>query len=353
MNIIKSTRQYEEWLARQLKIVQPDLQIKHQRMQASLFEFFRATFYRWAQLWPEICKPLNDAPKATAVGDLHVENFGTWRDAEGRLVWGINDFDEAFRYPYTYDLTRLLTSVLLARSEEHLQIDVKEIAATVLDGYRASMKCAGKALVLSDEQTPLREMAIHRLKEPGHFWARLESQHRVNQPPREVKKMLKAALPKKSERVVYAHRIAGLGSLGHERYIAIAIDHGGRIARETKARCPSACVWAGARREKDGYRQILKNAVRCPDPTIELTDHWLIRRLSPDCSRIELADLPHQRDERALLWSMGWETANIHLGDGDRSEILKDLAKRSIASVTQSAIQMRDALESDWQRWRA
>jgi len=34
-----------------------------------------------------------------AVGDLHVENFGTWRDAEGRLIWGVNDFDEAWRLP--------------------------------------------------------------------------------------------------------------------------------------------------------------------------------------------------------------------------------------------------------------
>jgi hypothetical protein len=35
------------------------------------------------------------APVVTGVGDLHVENFGTWRDADARLVWGVNDFDEA------------------------------------------------------------------------------------------------------------------------------------------------------------------------------------------------------------------------------------------------------------------
>ena len=45
-----------------------------------------------------------------AIGDLHLENFGTWRDAEGRLVWGINDFDEAWALPYTNDLIRLATS---------------------------------------------------------------------------------------------------------------------------------------------------------------------------------------------------------------------------------------------------
>ncbi len=49
-----------------------------------------------------------------AVGDLHVENYGTWRDPEGRWVWGINDFDEAFPMAFTIDLVRLSTSTLFA-----------------------------------------------------------------------------------------------------------------------------------------------------------------------------------------------------------------------------------------------
>ena len=52
-------------------------------------------------------------PKVLAVGDLHIENFGTWRDSEGRLVWGVNDFDETWRLPYTQDLVRLTTSTLI------------------------------------------------------------------------------------------------------------------------------------------------------------------------------------------------------------------------------------------------
>ena len=50
-----------------------------------------------------------------AVGDIHLENFGTWRDADGRLVWGVNDFDEAAEMPYALDLIRLATSALVAR----------------------------------------------------------------------------------------------------------------------------------------------------------------------------------------------------------------------------------------------
>ena len=77
-------------------IHQKHLLRKHEKMKKDLFAFFRATFYRWIQVWPEVCPDLTSAPMVLAVGDLHFENFGTWRDAEDRLVWGVNDFDEAF-----------------------------------------------------------------------------------------------------------------------------------------------------------------------------------------------------------------------------------------------------------------
>ena len=79
-------------------------------MKESVFAFLRATYYRWIQVWPEVCPQLVSAATVLAIGDLHVENFGTWRDIEGRLVWGINDFDEAYPLPYTNDLVRLASS---------------------------------------------------------------------------------------------------------------------------------------------------------------------------------------------------------------------------------------------------
>src|SRR6195256_6741362 len=114
MNIVKATKKYEAWLALQTPIVGPDLEIKHEEMAKSVFSFLRATFYRWVQVWPEVCPESYKAPRVLGVGDLHVENFGTWRDSDGRLVWGINDFDEADHYPHTSDLVRLATSALLA-----------------------------------------------------------------------------------------------------------------------------------------------------------------------------------------------------------------------------------------------
>src|SRR5580658_8186408 len=123
MNFRESTIIYEKWLSGELEIVPADLERKHELMRTAIFPFLRATFYRWAEVWPKVCADCADAPEVLAVGDLHVENFGTWRDAEGRLVWGINDFDEACRMPYTIDLVRLAGSAHLAIAVERLRIE--------------------------------------------------------------------------------------------------------------------------------------------------------------------------------------------------------------------------------------
>src|SRR5579863_3952621 len=122
MNVVKATRQYEAWLAQRTHLDKKDLRLKHARMKAELFPFFRATYYRWAQRWPEICPELAKAQQVLAVGDLHVENFGTWRDIEGRLIWGVNDFDEAHPMSYANDLVRLAVSAHLASAAGHLPI---------------------------------------------------------------------------------------------------------------------------------------------------------------------------------------------------------------------------------------
>jgi uncharacterized protein (DUF2252 family) len=72
------------------------------------------------------------------VGDLHVENFGTWRDVEGRLVWGINDFDDANVIPYTGDLVRFAASAHSAIRGTHLRIGPRNAGDAILDSARAS-----------------------------------------------------------------------------------------------------------------------------------------------------------------------------------------------------------------------
>src|SRR2546422_1926342 len=96
IGIVAATTRYEAWLAERIPLVEPDLELKHHAMSAGIFPFLRATFYRWAARWRALVGDVAAAPTVLAVGDLHVENFGTWRDAEGRLVWGVNDFDQTW-----------------------------------------------------------------------------------------------------------------------------------------------------------------------------------------------------------------------------------------------------------------
>ena len=114
--------------------------------------------------------------------------------------------------------------------------------------------------------------------------------------------------------------------------------HGCYVAREAKELTPSACVWARgkpAKGQRTRYGRILDRAVRVPDPFVHPYDGWLLRRLAPDCSRIELASLTESRDEERLLYSMGWETANIHFGTPRAiSAIKRDLAKRPPTGFT-------------------
>jgi uncharacterized protein (DUF2252 family) len=114
MSFVKDNEKYERWLRKQCRVVEADLKKKHERMRESAFVFLRATFFRWAKRVEGICTDLAKTPPVLSVGDLHLENFGTWRDAEGRLVWGVNDFDEAAVIPYAFDLVRLATSARLA-----------------------------------------------------------------------------------------------------------------------------------------------------------------------------------------------------------------------------------------------
>ena len=141
MNIQKATQSYERWLSKYLNLIPADLQKKHEAMAADTFPYFRATFYRWMQLWDERKEPWAHAPEVLAVGDLHVENFGTWRDVEGRLVWGVNDFDEVYPLPFTLDLIRLAASAHLAIEGAHLSIDRSDACDAMLAGLFERSRC--------------------------------------------------------------------------------------------------------------------------------------------------------------------------------------------------------------------
>jgi hypothetical protein len=352
MNIIEATANYEHWMRNCTTIVESQLRSKHAQMKADLFCFFRGSFYRWAQLFPELCPDLGQDTKVLAVGDLHVSSFGTWRDSEGRLCWGVDDFDESYPLPFTNDLVRLATSLKIVNDSGALTSRFKEGCDILLDGYRETLKRRGRPFVLAEHQASLEKLGIAAIKPPKDFWSKLLERPTHRRLPDDARTALEKMMPaaKLDSRIV--RREAGMGSLGQERFVAIAEWNGGCIAREAKAMVPSACVWLDGQRGQSFYERAIQSAVRSHDPFQTIVGRWLIRRLSPDSNPVEIESLPKEREETTLLHAMGCEAANVHLGSRVAIKaILKNLDRKKSNWLRSSAKDMCKAFEREWQKY--
>ena len=351
----ESTAAYESWLAGEIKLIDSDLKTKHTAMRKDAFSFFRATFYRWCQLIPELLPEMMKLPSVRSVGDLHVENFGTWRDKEGRLIWGINDFDEACALPFTLDLVRLATSTQLAAGENKLVLDSKQTGETILRGYMDGIKSGGKPIILVGQYAWLRKVATMQIDAATDFWNKIESAPKVDfDTPGSVRKTLEGMMPSKTNHAKFVHRSAGLGSLGRRRIAIVGEVQGTQVAREAKELTTSAWYWATGLRPPAylAYSKLLRHAVRVHDPFLSVKERWSYRRLTPDCTRVELSAASANRDERGLLYMMGYETANVHLGSlvstQDRQSILSALNELPTDWFYSSGKLLADATLQDW-----
>jgi Uncharacterized protein conserved in bacteria (DUF2252) len=355
-DIVQATADFEKWASRHVNLIRSDVKLKHRNMALSAFPFLRATFYRWAQLWPVLCPELARAPQVLAVGDLHVENFGTWRDFEGRLIWGVNDFDEAWPAPYTVDLVRLTASAYLAIEAEHLSLERKQAWQAIEQGYRDSFAKGGTPFVLAEHHRWLRQLALGKLRDPVVFWKKILACPKYKgQLPKDVWKLIHRSMPLQTVNYALKSRIAGLGSLGHPRILALATWDGAHVVREAKQLTPSAWIWAQHLHATEILsRKLVERAVRIRDPHVHFAEHWIVRRLAPDCCHIELATLSKDRDEEKLLYYMGWETANVHLGSEQAIRAVQaDLARKRGRWLHKASKAMLKATLNDWKVWRS
>jgi Uncharacterized protein conserved in bacteria (DUF2252) len=337
-SIGESTRAFEAWMRKRTDVSGRLLKNKHRKMSAGPFPFLRATFYRWVERWPEVCPRLaeRDQDVLLAVGDLHVENFGVWRDSRERLVWGINDFDEACELPLTSDLVRLAASVLLAAEAAGVDTSANRVCALLFEGYRAGLRTEGQPIVLSGRYPALVKLTTGTQEDPQTFWKKKldpNDNPRIDAAdlPRGLEDMFRASFRPRADLTFREQRSpGGLGSLGRRRFTAVETQNdGARDAREAKALVPSALYWrTGQNHMPSQAATLLQHAIRDPDPHFQVHDDWLVRQLAPDVAKIEMPK--DARDKRlalapALLRLMGRETANVHLGSRSRAALEKML----------------------------
>ncbi|SMO60610.1 Uncharacterized conserved protein, DUF2252 family [Geodermatophilus aquaeductus] len=111
---------------------------KFRKMAADPFAFYRGSACLFYADMAAFDEPWADE-RTTRVwiqGDLHAENFGTYMDGSGRIVFDVNDFDEAYVGSFTWDLRRFAASFALLSWRKALGDDViADLLGTYLDAY--------------------------------------------------------------------------------------------------------------------------------------------------------------------------------------------------------------------------
>ncbi|AEK62236.1 DUF2252 domain-containing protein [Collimonas fungivorans] len=243
------------------------LQLKYDSIRSDPFTFLRGTCHLFYERLPQTGL-MRTAPLAWVCGDLHLENFGSYKGDNRLVYFDLNDFDESALAPVSWELVRLLTSVLIAADGSPHGADGSQLLCrSFIDAYGVAL-AAGKARWIE------RDLAQGMV---GDLLNGLRGRQRVgflnNRTVRKGKRRTlrvdgKKALPvtdKQRAKVTafmkrfaaeqpnpdfykvldVARRIAGTGSLGVDRYVILVHGKGspdGNYLLDLKQALPSSLV---------------------------------------------------------------------------------------------------------------
>lgn len=124
--------------------------MKFAKMKESPFVFLRGSCHLFYDALPDD-PVLNDAPLAWCCGDLHFENYGSYKGDNRLVYFDISDYDEGALAPCTWDIARLLTSILCgAEALRATPAEALAVSGECLAGYREAL-LRGKALWVEPE----------------------------------------------------------------------------------------------------------------------------------------------------------------------------------------------------------
>jgi len=219
------------------------VQWKYRLLAESVFRFFRGTCHLFFE---DLARNISwkDDTKCWICGDLHLENFGSYKGDNRVVYFDMNDFDEAILAPATWEISRMLTSIYLGAKTLSLPLrTANALADTFLDTYIITLQ-NGKPKVIEKEtakgllkellltvrdrserrfiaERTLKEDNLRKLKAVKGKVVLLKDGER--KPIQTAIKELfrKDALLKKFRLIDIAHRIAGTGSVGLDRYVVL------------------------------------------------------------------------------------------------------------------------------------
>jgi len=114
---------------------------KYKFMRENLFRFYRGTCHLF---YEDLAKGglLSPSPRGWICGDLHLENFGSFRGGNELVYFDLNDFDEAVLAPLSWELARIVTSIYIGF--ESLGIEerkAEKMVSLYLKTYADTLRC--------------------------------------------------------------------------------------------------------------------------------------------------------------------------------------------------------------------
>ena len=370
------------------------LRLKYAAMYASAFRFLRGTCHLFYQDWPRH-SVLNRAPSAWISGDLHLENFGTYKGDDRIIYFDINDFDESVLAPCTWEMTRLAASVLVAADDYGLRHRQALHLARAYIGACAEALASGKArrverLVASGPIRELLETLFQRRR------AALLRQRTERRGGRLRLRLGKRALPASAAqrravtallgrfarrernpgffRVLdVARRVAGTGSLGLPRFVILVQGKGppdGHYLLDLKGARPSALAKVSPCRQPrwgDQAQRVgaLQNRLQAVSPALLHPvrmngEAFLLRELQPSEDRLNLSRWGDRLDDfEDVMRVMGRVTAWSTLRSSGRqgSAIADELIAFAGRTGWRKALlhhaeRCATRVEEDWQTFR-
>ncbi|MBD2077556.1 DUF2252 domain-containing protein [Phormidium sp. FACHB-592] len=223
------------------------LDLKYQTMRENAFAFLRGTCHLFYKDLPA-SSPLNTAPPVWVCGDLHLENFGSYKGNDRLVYFDVNDFDEAALAPCTWDLARFLTSILVAAHNLKLEeAEARALCQNFLIAYTKVLAKGQVGIVNRETATGLVKELLQSLKKRKRKDFLNERTKKVGKTRRLLidektlaidsnqRDKIEASLeiwaakqkkPKFFRLLDAAYRVAGTGSLGLERYILLVKGNG-------------------------------------------------------------------------------------------------------------------------------
>ena len=242
------------------------LAMKYAALRENPFRFFRGTAHLFWDRWSEEPSDLDESPAAWSCGDLHLENFGSYRGDNRLAYFDINDFDDAALAPATRDPGRFLTSIHIAAAMLELtHSEVTELSKRFMTAYAEAL-ADGKArwVERATAQGMVRDL-LRRVK--GRTREALldtrtalvrnrrrltvDGRHTLTA-SREDRRHVAACLeafaesqddPRFFKVLDVARRVAGTGSLGVRRFVVLVRGRGspdGNFLIDLKEAAPSA-----------------------------------------------------------------------------------------------------------------